>query len=204
MADEKKYPVLRSGFITFTTDGLDKNVDVNNKFALALLGKVRLAPDPAGFFHENLQKLFMNYIKTSPESRIVSTEIQENVIVNALEAFGTDNFFDWISLQDENRHIEPEHQRFIVETLEFLQGKPRQLNVMQWIRLLEVYNEKDHSNIRSPGYFKTVGEIKKQFDSHSLADVIVKWMRCENGFFDFIVSMAVIFGNRHSLSHRSG
>ena len=204
MALDKKYPVLRSGFITFTTNGLDKNEDASNSFALALLGKSRLAPDQAGFFHENLQKLFVAYIKAAPEFRSVSIEMQENVIVNALEAFGTKNFFDWITLQEDNPHMEPEHQRFIIETLKFILGTPRQLSVLQWVRLLEVYNEKDHSNIRSPGYYKELAELKKQFRSHLLADVFVEWMRREDGFYDFLVSMAVIFANRHSLSHRSG
>lgn len=191
-----RYPILRSGFITFDTKGFRRSNQPDNATTLALLGKTQLAPDNSGFYHENLHLLFAAMVRNLHGTFFNEFEVQEKILKGALEAFGTKNFFDWVSLQDQNPEFSSAHQRFLIETLEYIAGTPRKINVTQWLRILEKADSHDQANIRTNDYGSKVAQHRKMLGTSSLASVIVRWLRQDNGNYDFLSSMAVIFGNR--------
>lgn len=196
-----KYPILRSGFITFPTSGLRQPNQPVDAGALAILGKMRWMPDNDNFYHQNIQTLFAQAISISKENGLFDLTFQENCLKAASEAFGTDDLFRWIDLQSTNPELTPVHQAFILETLDYITGIPRKMQVWQWIRLLDANMGKNRNNIRNTDYYQKLAAHRRAgIVPAKLSETFVKWVRQPKGFYDFIQSLEVIFGNRNVLS----
>jgi len=197
----QKYPILRSGFVSMTDAGLKQPKSSFDGHAAAILGKERLEPDDEHFYNENVQKLFVLTLKEANLNILDRFEVQENILKAAAQAFGTKNFWDWINFQSSSPIVSSVHQAFIIETLRYINGTPRKTHIQQWIRLLEAGSSQMKNAIRNEHYFE---ELRKLRESKAIpADmsaVFTKWLRQENGYYDFICSMAAIFGNRRTLA----
>lgn len=202
-----EYPILRSGFVTFTMKGLRQPNQPVDSLQMAILGKERLTPDNDNFYHENCQKLYVRSIKEAHQNVCGDLEFQEDILQAAAEAFGkgdgTGNFFDWVQIQDSNPNFTAIHRKFIIETCDFIMGKPRQMWVPQWIKLLEAGTSESRTALRDRdnSYYKKIEEYRKdKVLPHKLSQLLYDWMRQENGVYDLVTSLEVIFGNRNKLS----
>lgn len=195
----QRYPILRSGFLTFPTSGLKQPDTPFDDTAAALLGKTHLAPNDDHFFHENIQKLYVKTVKNAQLNILTDITMQEHIVRAAAEAFGTKDFFAWINLQLKNPHLTSVHQKFLIETLNYLKGAPRQMHVAQWHRLLEMGTSEDRTTIRPNNFTRELEAIFKDKSlPHNLSEVLVRWIRQEGGWFDLIESLEAIFGNRRT------
>lgn len=200
-----KYPILRSGFITFTQRGLRQPNQPTDDLSMSILGKERLIVDNDNFFHDNIQKLFVQCIKDAHLNGLNNNVVQENILKAAAEAFGkedgTANFFDWIMLQEINPGMTSIHQKFLMDTCEYLTGKKRDLAAFQWIPLLEAGTSENRSTLRTSNYHKKMEEFRRSgVIPHKLSDVLVRWVRQERGFYDLMMSLEAIFGNRRTFA----
>ncbi len=196
----KSYPILRSGFISLNKTGLKQPVDSDMNFAAAILNKRHLEPNNDYFYHEVIQNLFLK-MKAEAQSNVLNQlVVQEQVLLAAYEAFGTKNFWDWVIFQITNAELTSLHTAFLIETLNYISGAPRKTHVEQWIRLLNA--DKDKSAIVTIGSVNhlTLSDLfKNKMVPSKINKVFVKWLRQPQGFYDFLCSLEVIFGNRRLL-----
>lgn len=196
MPELSKYPILRSGFITFQTGGLKRPTHSFDKSVLSMLGKVNQQPDTLGFYHATLHQLYVAMARNMDTPIVNDLSVQTKMFLNAAEAFGTKNFADWIRLQSENPCFTSDHQAFLLETLDYLDGKRRKLRVVQWIRLLEHRDRVCKSITNHETYRRRMEQGLNRLSSHRLSEVLVRWARQPDGLYDLLSTLAVIFGNR--------
>ena len=123
---------------------------------------------------------------------------REQILVTALNAFGTSNFLDWIRLQSQNPYLNTNHYRFINDTLNFIRGENRALNIQYWLTLLSensaVGNESSKVKINEEKFFNTNKPLHMR-ESTQLKSSIVQWVSKPGGFEDLLGTLHVLFGD---------
>jgi hypothetical protein len=196
----QKFPVLRSGFVGLTMEGMKKPTSAFDATAAAILNKQRLEPDDDYFYHESTQRLFVRLMNEGQIGKLKELPFQEEILHAAREAFGTTNFWEWVSLQEDSPTFSPIHQAFIIDTMNYICGTPRKMHVQRWIGLLEANTNQNREAIRTVRYDDSIREFREgKMISANLASVFVQWLRQPQGFYDFMCSLEAIFGNRRSL-----
>lgn len=192
-----RYPILRSGFVGLSIAGLITPSTPFDRVSNSILGKSRLAPNNDYFYHEKIDELFKMSIKNYHMFNDLS--VQEMIVLSALEAFGSKNFFKWLELQNDKPSVSYAHHTFLIETLDFITGTSRKLHVTQWIGILEARPNAKPTKIMTLDYFKKF-DSKTGVLPNKLSSIITMWVGQENGWYDLLSSLMVIFGNRHILS----
>lgn len=135
-----------------------------------------------------------------------SFEFREKILLAALRAFGTDNFYEWCKLQEQSPFYTDMHRRFLIDTLEFINTGHRSMNVQTWSRLIEArevgvndrnirVNFDNYFNISAPNENGlTTIENKPGVD---LNKVIWHWTKAPNGVEDLIASLQIFFGSSY-------
>jgi hypothetical protein len=197
------HPILKSGFVGLSMAGLQEPRETFDQNVAAILQKTRLIPDSSFFYHEGINKLFLQMLKEAHSYQILNNlDYQEKILKAAAEAFGTTHFWEWIDFQAGKPTISGIHEEFILETLRYLSGQPRRIAVQQWVRLLEagVTRESRETLVEST-YLKDLADYRRMTSAtNRLHDVFTAWIRRDGGWYDFVCSMAAIFANRRVLN----
>lgn len=193
----KKYPILQSGFVSFTEETLLTPVKYNDLVISNVLSKDYRSPSNRYFFSKPLAMLYNKWL-SNPKC-LMEFETREQVLKHAKVLFSTSSFFKWMQLQLDHGEIGHLHEAFILDTLEYLTGKDRRIEVGQWIGLLE-------KAIKSIG---TQVDIQKFFDKEKypqpaytdmlpsqMSEILQLWVNRPQGYEDLLISLYVIFGNR--------
>lgn len=197
----RKYPILRSGFVGLSQIGLKQPSTVSVSIVADILNKRRVEPDNDYFYHETIQDLFVKTIEGAQNGILNNFDFQEKILKAAIEAFGTKNFWDWIIFQFTDGEVTAMHCAFLVETLNYISGVPRKTQIQQWIRLLEATNDSSLIVTQGNSAYASLLELRNnKMIPADLAEVFVKWLRQPNGYYDFVCSLQVIFGNRRILA----
>lgn len=125
---------------------------------------------------------------------------REEILKTALNAFGTDNFLAWVNLQSINPYLSINHIRFINDTLSFINGNKRALNIQYWMSILQD-REATQSNqvtINTDKYFGTNKPLHMRA-SGDLKTNLIKWVSQPGGFEDLLGAMHVLFGDSDTL-----
>jgi hypothetical protein len=121
-------------------------------------------------------------------------EFREKILTVALNAFGTKNFHDWLSIQLSGPSTGDLHMDFITDTLRFIETGKRQLNLHSWTTMLSL-SEVKHNETPNEGqfawFFQNEAGRPKNMD---LVDVIQRWCSQPGGFADLAQTLHVFFG----------
>lgn len=128
-------------------------------------------------------------------------EYREEVIRFAKEALfanvGTNmTTMDWLNMQYSCPEFSEYHHRWIVETLRFLQGRPRLYSVSTWSSLVSVKSQLVYSG---KGVHPDV--IRAVYDTYgieSMSDLVLHWLQLDGGFYDLVQSLFVLYGPRRA------
>ena len=131
-----KFPILQSGFATFSEKGLIKPKITKDFFLDEVLARGYKKNSNIYFYHDSVQSLYEAWLANS--TNLKSFDFREDIIKLALECFNNKSFYSWLKLQTNNDKLGPLHHQFILDTLQYLQlDRERNLQLMQWARLLD-------------------------------------------------------------------
>lgn len=125
-----------------------------------------------------------------------SFNFREEILVAALNAFGTDNFLAWFQLQAKNPYLGPNHIRFINDTFNFISGKKRALNIQYWLALLSEQgsSSSESVNIQAEEFFSTNKPLHMR-QPVDLKHNLIKWVSQPGGYEDLLGTLHVFFGD---------
>ena len=197
----KSYPILRSGFVALSPTGFKHPTPVSVSIAADILNKRRMQPDSNYFYHEGIEDLYLQTVDGAQTNILKNSEFQERILVSAKEAFATSNVWEWILIQFRHGGISGLHAAFLIETLNYIAGTAeRKTNIQQWVRLLEAGSDISMIVTENSSSFLTLSELQKRnMIPRTLEDLVLKWLKQDGGFYDFMMSLKVIFGNRRIL-----
>lgn len=193
----KKYPILQSGFVSFTEETLLTPVKYNDLVISNVLSKDYRSPSNRYFYSKPLSMLYNKWLGNPQCLREFDT--REQIIKHAKVLFGNPSIFKWMQLQLEHGEIGNLHEAFILDTLEFLTGKDRRIQVAQWISLLEKAIKSQAIQIDLAKFFdreKYPQPIYTDTLPGQLTDILQIWINRPQGYEDLLISLYVIFGNR--------
>lgn len=134
------------------------------------------------------QKLF-----TGPGTK--SMDFREAALITALSCFGTNNFYYWCQLQNNNPYFTDMHKRFLNDTFNFIRTGQRQVNINAWDALVTI----KRANVIDQA---TKFEYEKFFNSAAAAifnratgvkQTVQSWVSQPGGFDDMIRSLRIVF-----------
>lgn len=145
-----------------------------------------------------VESLYGQWINGRPET--TSFDFRKKVMIAALDAFGTSNFYEWIAAQHASPAFGDLHKRFLEDTLFFLQNGRRQMDLTTWTSLVTINDSgertEDWSDLAKE--FFGIADADHQWrrsENRQLTEVIQKWLSHARGFDDLVGSLHLLFGN---------
>lgn len=144
-----------------------------------------------------IETLYSQYVKRSADT--TSFEFREAVLIAALSAFGSRNFFTWYMAQLQSPAIGEWHQRFLGDTCRFLMTGKREMTLETWSHLLKTSDE----SIRplqpcevAQRYFGLRGlTVPSDPQQYNLTETIQAWCSQPQGVEDLLGTLHLLFGN---------
>lgn len=136
---------------------------------------------------------------------VTSFEFRENILLAAMDAFGTRDFREWLSIQGRSPYLTEMHRRFLNDTLRFILNGTRATVMQNWRRLCQpadiTPNDRDVS-VDYSEFFATqgVGGIDTsaglgEKPTADMTSVLHQWVSREDGHEDLIESLHIFFGS---------
>lgn len=145
-----------------------------------------------------IETLYSQYIKNSADT--LSAEFREAVLVAALKAFGTTNFYSWYMAQLQLPTISEEHVRFLGDICRFITTGMHEFRLETWPYLLKVSSQ----GVRpfqpcqtARDFFCMKQGTTSPFapEQFSLINVIQRWVSQPQGIEDLLGTLHLLFGN---------
>ena len=194
-----KYPVLQSGFINSSDNGLTTPVEYNDLVISNVLSKDYRTPSNKYFFSPKVVELYTHWCEDP--TVLKDFEFRERIISLAKSSFGEPSIFKWFNLQKQYANLSNLHIMFIYDTFNYLLGQPRKIQSIQWITLLEASIKTQTVSVDINKYFdKTFIKSSSGYLPSKLTDFISLWLNKPNGFEDLLITLFIIFGNRPYIS----
>lgn len=193
-----KYPILQSGFLSFTDKDLTAPPPPSKLDMSFVLNKSHLANTNLYFYIHTLDDLIKEYF--IDPNVLKNFEFREKILSLAKKAFACKNIVDWINLQLKEGKISDLHIKFLIETIDFVSGEPRKITNVQWNNLLTPCYEHKKFNFDPSEYISkkikyTLGQTKPTgVIETELSNFLSKWVSNTHGFEDLLISLYVIFG----------
>ncbi len=195
------YPILQSGFIAMSLDGLKKPEPHDPSFRDAIIFNEERNPLAKYRFSPVVKTLYLQWCK-DPEL-LRDFNFREKILKAAFSSFGTDNIYQWVVLQSSKPTMSDLHKTFIMETLHYLlTDSPRSIHLTSWIRLLEADDRPNSVAIDTTQYFQkeaTNFSTSPKLPT-SMIDLVQIWVGKEGGYEDLLVTLFTIFGDRSARS----
>lgn len=125
-------------------------------------------------------------------------QFRENVLLVALEAFGTMEFALWYSKQFVSPSVGDMHHRFLDDTLRFIQEGRREMCMENWSALLRQPDTPDTKELISDYAAQFFGISSTGMNyaprSNDLIDILQRWTAQPNGFEDLLSTLHILFG----------
>jgi hypothetical protein len=152
--------------------------------------------DPEMSANDDIERLYGDYIKENGD--VLAFDFRKQILFEALNAFGTHSFFHWMREQVASPSFGEMHQRFLVDTLNYLSGKRREMSLLTWEALVDI---EDPAQI-SRQYRDTVEEFfgvslreQQAKRNDTVVDVIQLWCGRPGGIEDLLQTLHLLFGN---------
>jgi hypothetical protein len=143
-----------------------------------------------------VEALYGNYLRRSGE--VTGVPFRNNVLGVALSAFGTKSFYRWFVEQRVSPGMGDLQYRFLIDTLQFLQGGRRSLDMTTWETLVMVKQSVPVPKTYVEACEKFFGVRPTEYkakSNESLVDVLQHWCSRPNGIEDLLQSLHLLFGN---------
>lgn len=194
----QKYPVMQSGFVSFTDEELLIPVKYNDLVISNVLSKDYRSPSNRYFYSPVISEMY-NLWCSNPQS-LNDLDFREKLLHNAKKLFNSISFFKWVDLQEKYGFLGDLHQAFLIETCEYLLTGERRVHVTQWISLIEKAIKSSSTHIDLNHFFNK-NAIGKTVDydkilPSKLTDILILWSQRPRGYEDLLITLYVIFGNR--------
>lgn len=204
-----RYPILQSGFVNLTQDGLVPFDPEHDPFVDVILQQAYLKANNPYFYSKLVTKLYRHWL-SNPES-IKSFDFREQILKTARGIFGTMDIRNWFMRQSGQRFVSDMHTRFLEETLKYISGGNRTVSVNRWYTMLEANKDSVASVYKAEDYFKGPGGrsdgpccegMVTKLD-WNIDDLIVSWTTRTDGFIDLLITLNTIFGARDCINDMS-
>lgn len=163
----------------------------NNTFAVS-------APSQTGEIvaNDNVEGLYSILLRNSPET--LSFDFREKILITAMNAFGDQNFYFWYKAQLRSPAFGQNHSDFLDDTLNFIQTGARRMTVETWgsfVRNEETGLLKQEISEKAAEFFGISSRGVHRLERKSrLMDVIQGWTSQQNGIYDLLQTMHLLFG----------
>lgn len=179
-----KYPILMSGFISLTADGLVPYNTEYDTYASVVLTKSHLTVNNPYFYSEELTEIY-NQWSGKPEI-MKEFSFREKVLTQAKRLFSTVSILSWFNAQSGQTYVGSSHQQFLNDTYNFVvHGTTRPIHIAQWLPLL---NAERITVTRHFDYASFSGSLLTSF--------LQTWVTRPGGYTDLLIALHVIFGSR--------
>jgi hypothetical protein len=146
--------------------------------------------------NDDVEALYSAYITRT--GRVTTMEFRDAVLRAALRAFGSGSFFRWYSEQRSSPGMGDLQYRFLVDTLGYLQGKPRSMDMPMWESLIGAVQAIDPPQSYAAAAEQFFGakhyEARARYND-SVVEVLQLWCSRPNGIEDLLQSLHLLFGN---------
>ena len=194
----KRFVILQSGFITPEVTGLilpaEKKPDLSS-----VIIKPNRHVNTEYYFAQELDTLYMTYMTNDHRSH--SFEFRERYLKEIIRLIDDVSFYKWISYQIESPKINDTNVQFLLDTLNFIAGTGRSIDVVTWAGLVEAQTgsvNRRHLKDLLQCYFGMQSNTliyNGPIIATELTKVLSTWLTRPNGFKDLFVSMGIIFGD---------
>lgn len=198
------YPVLQSGFVSFTKDELLRPPPHEDMMIRRILMKDFMISNLDQYYNGAVSDLYEEWRK---EPALMRTfEFREKVLQVAFKAFACDNMHRWFTVQSKLKSLSVMHEKFITETLDYISfysDKPRTIEVVQWERFIEHPTKLHNADIDIDSWFTTIpgfgpNSVKVQTN---ISDFLTQWVSKVNGFDDLLICLNIIFGSKAAITN---
>lgn len=197
-----KLPILQSGFLSYPNDNLVKPELYEKSVYEMMLGKEHRAGNNINFYFDEVVSLYNQW--SGNNSLLSNFGFREKIILAAMRAFGHGSIYSWLNMQNENANLSALHEKFIIDTLNFVGGKARSIQTSQWLRMVEVRHQSSGIKLDVKGYFinDAYGSLARSpsplttYLPANLSEFLKLWLSQPKGFEDLLICLYIIFGNR--------
>jgi len=191
-----QYPILQSGFIGLDNNGLVNVNEEKSVFINYALDKDYLKRATNYFYSSEVTNLYEEW---RHDSKLIEQFSFRERIIKASKILGTPTIRKWFILQlnQSNVTIGDLHIDFLYQTLDFISGKHRPIEISQWIRILTAVKQSTSVKVNFNKYFDSeIYGSNAVFSSTVTTSIIQQWLSQVGGFEDLLLTLYVIFGNR--------
>jgi hypothetical protein len=149
------YPVLQSGFISFTKVGLLRPPPFEDMMIKRVLMKDYMTTNLDQFYNSNVTDLYLEWLNN--KDLIRTFEFREKLLQTAFRAFACDDVYKWFSAQTKLTSISPSHEVFLTDTLKFVLHDNRGWNQPSYI---------GGANVGNVDTMNSVTHYHRQLDIH--------------------------------------
>jgi hypothetical protein len=145
---------------------------------------------------DDVEQLYAAYITRS--GRVTTMEFRDKVLKAAMNAFGSASFFRWYSEQRVSPGMGDLQYRFLVDTLGYLQGKARSMDMPMWESLITTAQAVDvpRSYVdAADAFFGAKPHEPRARQNDSVINALQLWCMRPNGIEDLLQSLHLLFGN---------
>lgn len=146
--------------------------------------------------NDNVERLYSKLLHNEPGT--LSFDFREQVLITALNAFGTSDFYEWYRVQFNSPAFGQNHSDFLDDTLTYITSGRRRMAVDTWGSFL--CNE-ETGLLRqelTPVAAEFFGVSSRGRDyaqrTSKLIDIIQSWTAQQNGIYDLLQTMHLLFG----------
>jgi hypothetical protein len=190
------YVVYPRGFLGFDAGFVKPGVaDTDSVLSTLLINRSKGKDESPHASNTLIDQLWAE--STGGKSYTSSFAFRERILKAALSAFGTSNFHEWVKLQVTNPYATNMHNKFINETLSFIEKGYRTVNVNTWFSLIDIaddVNKQAVHDININKFFRTNANHNLQRPV-SLEDALINWSSQEDGFNDMLTTLMILFGD---------
>lgn len=197
------YPVLQSGFVSFTKDELLRPPPHEDMMIRRILMKDFMISNLDQYYNGAVSDLYEEWRK---EPTLMRTfEFREKILQVAFKAFACDNMHRWFTVQSKLKSLSAMHEKFITETLNFIAGKaPRTIEATQWEKFIEHPTKIYNADIDIDAWFTSnpvcTYPATVQVPTN-IANFLTDWVTRVNGFDDLLICLNIIFGSKAAITN---
>ena len=201
-----RYPVLQSGYVNLSEDGLVPFNPEHDPYIDVVLGQSYLTANNPYFYNKLITKLHRKWL-SSPEV-IKDFDFREQLLKLARTIFGTSDIRSWFMRQNGQRFVSDMHTRFLTETLLYVAGGNRTVAVNRWYTMLEANRDTVPSTYKPADYFKSPADNGSGLHCEgtvtkldwTIDELIINWTKRTDGFVDMLIALNTIFGVRDCIN----
>ncbi len=167
---------------------LREEASLNGRDAIARFSKLN-SRETNTISATNIERLYMDaktlkYANNSPE-------LIADTFAAFCNAFGTHNFFEWLTMQRQNVYFTREHAKFLIDCLEFAFTGKRYTGFSAWYVLL-THGTPKAEKIDNFNFERFFYDGNREYAN--VQNLAKLWMAQPNGVTDMVSSLHVIFG----------